>query len=119
MSSLEKFYGKQPLAEVLLEERDWDAAMRVADKHAQDERVPAKVADALIEHRPEWVIRTSIKHAESLIAPTKSNLYPAAADWLRRAKAAYARVGRDEEWQRYLLRLKEQYRRRPAPLAPC
>ena len=117
MSSLEKFYDKQPLAEVLLEERDWDAAMRVADKHAQDERVAAKVADALIEHRPEWVIRTSIKHAESLIAPTKSNLYPAAADWLRRAKAAYARVGRDEEWQRYLLRLKEQYRRRPALMA--
>jgi uncharacterized Zn finger protein len=117
MSSLEKFYDKQPLAEVLLAERDWDAAMRVADKHAQDERVAAKVADALIEHRPEWVIRASIKHAEGLIAPTKSSLYPAAAGWLRRAKAAYARVGRDVEWQKYLLRLKEQYRRRPALMA--
>jgi uncharacterized Zn finger protein len=114
ISSLEKFYDKQPLAEVLLEEREWEAAMRVADKHAQDERVAATVADALIEHRPEWVIRTSIKHAESLIAPTKSNLYPAAAGWLRRAKAAYERLGRDGEWQKYLLRLKEQYRRRPA-----
>ena len=117
MSLLEKFYDKRPLAEVLLEEREWDAAIRVADKHAQDERVAATVADALIEHRPEWVIRTSIKHAESLIAPTKSSLYPAAADWLRRAKAAYARLGRDGEWQNYLLRLKEQYRRRPALMA--
>lgn len=117
MSSLEKFYDKQPLAQVLLEEQDWDAVTRVADKHAQDERVAATVADALIEHRPEWVIRASVKHAEGLIAPTKSNLYPAATDWLRRAKAAYARVGREEEWQKYLLRLKEQYRRRPALMA--
>jgi uncharacterized Zn finger protein len=117
MSSLEKFYDKQPLAEVLLEEREWDAAIRVADKHAQDGRVAATIADALIEHRPEWVIRTSINHAEGLIAPTKSNLYPAAASWLRRAKTAYARVGREEEWQKYLLRLKEQYRRRPALMA--
>ena len=117
MSSLEKFYDKQPLAEVLIEERDWGAAMRVADKHAQDERLAATVADALIEHRPEWVIRASVKHAESLIAPTKSSLYPAAAGWLRRAKAAYERAGREEEWQKYLRRLKEQYRRRPALMA--
>jgi uncharacterized Zn finger protein len=117
MASLEKFYDKQPLAEVLLSEREWDAAIRVADKHAQDQRVVATVAGALIEHRPEWVIRASIKQAESLIAPTKSNLYPAAADWLRRAKAAYAQTGRTGEWQTYLLRLKEQYRRRPALMA--
>jgi len=114
MASLEKFYDKQPLAEVLLSEHEWDASIRVADKHAQNQRVVAMVADALIEHRPEWVICASVKQAESLIAPTKSNLYPAAADWLRRAKAAYARTGHTGEWQTYLLRLKEQYRRRPA-----
>jgi uncharacterized Zn finger protein len=116
-ASLEKFYDKQPLAEVLLSEQEWDAAIRVADMHAQDQRVVTTVADALIEHRPEWVIRASVKQAESLIAPTKSNLYPAAAEWLRRAKAAYARTGRTGEWQTYLLRLKEQYRRRPALMA--
>lgn len=115
--SLEKFYDKQPLAEVLLSEQEWDAAIRVADKHADDQRVAVTVADALISHRPEWVIRASVKQAENLIAPTKSNLYPAAADWLRRAKAAYARTGRTDEWQKYLLRLKEQYRRRPALMA--
>jgi hypothetical protein len=117
MASLEKFYDKHPLAEVLLSEQEWDAAIRVADKQAQDQRVVATVADALIEHRPEWVIRMSIKQSESLIALTQSSLYPAAADWLRRAKAAYARTGRTGEWQKYLLRLKEQYRRRPALMA--
>jgi uncharacterized Zn finger protein len=114
MSSLEKFYDKRPLAEVLIEEQEWDAAIRLADRHAQEHEVAATVADALITRRPEWVIRASIKHAEALTEPTKSSLYPAAAGWLRRAKAAYAHSGRTDEWQQYLQRLKEQYKRRPA-----
>jgi uncharacterized Zn finger protein len=116
-SSLEKFYDKRPLAEVLVEEREWDAVICLADRHDQEHDVAATVADALITRRPEWVIRASAKHAESLIAPTKSSLYPAAADWLRRAKAAYAHSGRTDEWQQYLQQLKEQYRRRPALMA--
>lgn len=117
VGSLEKFYDKRPLAEVLVEEREWDAAIRLADKHAQEHDVAATIADALIKRRPEWVIRVSVKNAESLIAPTKSSLYPAAANWLRRAKTAYAHSGRTDEWQRYLQRLKEQYKRRPALMA--
>jgi len=117
MSSLEKFHDKRPLAEVLVEEQEWDAATHLADRHAQDQSVAAIVADALITRRPEWVIRASIKQAESLIAPTKSSLYPAAADWLRRAKAAHAHSERIDEWQKYIGRLKEQYKRRPALMA--
>lgn len=117
MTSLEKFYDKRPLADVLIEEQEWDAAIRLADRHAEEHEVAAMVADALITRHPEWVVRTSIKHAESLIAPTKSSLYPVAADWLRRAKAAYAHSGQIDEWQQYLQRLKEQYKRRPALMA--
>lgn len=117
MSSLEQFYDKRPLAEVLVEEQEWDTAIRLADGHAQEHEVAATVADALITRRPEWVIRAGVKHAEALIAPTKSSLYPAAANWLRRAKDAYAHSGQTDEWQQYLLRLKEQYKRRPALMA--
>ncbi|HEX8150910.1 MAG TPA: SWIM zinc finger family protein [Pyrinomonadaceae bacterium] len=117
MSSLEKFYDKRPFAEVVVEEQEWDAAIRLADRHAQEHEVTAIVADALITRRPEWVIRASVNHAEALIAPTKSSLYPAAADWLRRAKAAYAHSGRLHEWQQYVQQLKEQYKRRPALMA--
>jgi uncharacterized Zn finger protein len=117
MSSLEKFYDKRPLAAVLVEEQEWDAAIHLADGHTQEHDVAATVADALITRRPEWVIRASVKHAGALIAPTKSGLYPAAADWLRRAKSAYAHSGRTDEWQQYLQRLKEQYKRRPALMA--
>ncbi len=63
MSSLEKFYDKRPLADVLIEEQEWDAAIRLADKHSQEHEVAAIVADALITRRPEWVIRASVKHA--------------------------------------------------------
>jgi uncharacterized Zn finger protein len=114
MATLEKSYDKQPLAEVLLFEQEWDAAIKVADDKGAYHTVVETVAEALIPHRPEWVIHASIKQAEDLIVQTKSNLYPAAADWLRRAKAAYAKLGRMSEWQKYLRELKEQYKRRPA-----
>ena len=114
MSTLEKHYDKQPLAEVLLFEQDWDAAIKVADKKTGDYRLVEVVADALISHRPEWVIRASIKQAEVLIAEPKSKYYPAAAGWLKKVKAAYAQLGQIEKWQKYLKQLKEEYKRRPA-----
>ena len=114
MTTLQKFYDKQPLAEVLLCEQEWDAAIKVAEQKGAYHTVVETVAEALVPHRPEWVMRASIKQAEDLIVQTKSNLYPAAADWLRKAKAAYAQLGQKSEWQKYLQRLKEQYKRRPA-----
>jgi uncharacterized Zn finger protein len=117
MASLEKGYNHQALAEVLLEEQEWDAAVKVADNRTHDYRLVATVADALIAHRPEWVIRASVEQADGLIAKTQSKYYSHAAEWLRRAKAAYAQLGRDSDWQKYLSKLKEQYKRRPALMA--
>jgi uncharacterized Zn finger protein len=117
MASLEKGYNHQALVEVLLEEQEWEAAIKVADQQTHDYRLIAKVADALIAHRPEWVIRASVKQADGLIAKTQSKYYSYAAEWLRRAKAAYAQLGRDSDWQKYLSKLKEQYKRRPALMA--
>ncbi|MCI0487228.1 MAG: SWIM zinc finger family protein [Blastocatellia bacterium] len=114
ISSLEKSWNSQELAEVLLFEEEWDVAIKVADEHKNNYHLVATVADAVISHNPEWVIRASLKQAEDLIVQTKSNLYPHAADWLRRAKAAYTKLGRTGEWQKYLQELKEEYRRRPA-----
>jgi uncharacterized Zn finger protein len=114
MSTLEKSWNKQPLVDVLLFEKMWDAAIKVADQKGAYHNVIATVADAVIPHRPEWVIRVSIKQAEKLIAETQSKYYPAAADWLRKARDAYVRLDQANQWQEYLQRLKEQYRRRPA-----
>ncbi len=117
MASLEKGYNHQTLAEVLIEEQEWDAAIKVADEQTYDYRLAAAVADALIAHRPEWVIRVSVKQFDALIVKTQSKYYPYAAEWLRRVKAAYTQMGKTGEWQKYLSKLKEQYRRRPALMA--
>ncbi len=117
MASLEKGYSHQALVEVLIEEQEWDAAIKVADEETYSYHLVAIVADALIAHRPEWVIRASIKQADALIAKTQSKYYQYAAEWLRRAKSAYAQMGQTGEWQKYLSKLKEQYRRRPALMA--
>jgi uncharacterized Zn finger protein len=113
-AAMGKHSSKQPLVEVLLFEEEWDEAIKVADKNSGDYRVVETAADALIDHRPQWVIRVSIHQAEKLIEPTKSQLYPIAADWLRRAKAAYNRLGQKDEWQRRLQKFKDDYKRRPA-----
>ncbi|HEX9000238.1 MAG TPA: SWIM zinc finger family protein [Blastocatellia bacterium] len=117
MASLEKHYSRQPLAEVLLDEQEWDQAAAVADKEKNDYRLVAIVAEALIVHRPEWVIRASIKQSDALIEKTQSKHYLHAADWLRRAKEAYAELGQSDKWRQYLYKLKEQYKRRPALMA--
>ncbi len=72
------------------------------------------VADAVLKHRPEWVVKISLQHAERLMLEAKSKNYPHAASWLKRAKRAYAELGQAEAWKIYLKKTKEQYSRRPA-----
>lgn len=114
MKSLDKSYNKLPLAEVLLFEQEWDEAIRVAEHDTFGYRVMEMVADAVTVHRPEWVVRTSLKQAERLMVEVKSKNYPIAANWLKKAKKAYQQLGRQSEWQAYLDKIKEQYKRRPA-----
>jgi len=73
-----------------------------------------KVTEAVISHRPDWVIRVSLKQSDGLIAKTQSKLYPIAARWLERAKKAYHLKGQDAEWQAYIDNLRATYARRPA-----
>jgi uncharacterized Zn finger protein len=73
-----------------------------------------RVAEAVITHRPEWVIRISLKKADDLIAPTQSKLYPDAARWLSRAKRAYLHKNQSAEWQAYISDLRSAYARRPS-----
>jgi len=102
------------LAAVLLFEEQWDEAIKVAEGREVWTTVVETVADAVLAHRPEWVLRASRKHAERLMVEPKSKNYPIAAGWLKRAKKAYAKLGQTAEWQKYLEKVKEQYKRRPA-----
>ncbi len=102
------------LAEIHLEERNWDAAIILAEKYTWAGGLIEKVADAVIPFRPDWVINVSLKQANRLIAPTQSNLYPDAAKWLARAKKAYQQKGQTSDWQAYIDNLRTTYARRPA-----
>jgi len=77
--------------EMPLEEQEWDGAAAVADREKYNYRLVAIVADALIVHRPEWVIRASIRQADALIEKPQSIYYPYTADWLRRVKGGLCR----------------------------
>ena len=114
MGALKKSQNNQVLAQVHLFEQEWDEAIQVAEKREALYPVIAIVADAVIEHRPEWVIRVSVKQAEELIAKTQSKYYVHAVEWLNRAKKAYIQLEWTHEWHTFLEQLKEKYKRRPA-----
>lgn len=114
ISVLTGSYDSAVLADVYLYEQQWDAAIRLAGARQGDYSLLEKVAEAVLLYRPEWVIRTSLKQSDHLIAKTQSKYYLVAGAWLERAKKAYTQMGRQTEWQTYLTGLKLQYSRRPA-----
>jgi hypothetical protein len=114
MATLRRSHDKQVLAEVLLLEEEWDDAIKVAEGRDVWYPVVETVADGVMAHRPEWVVKISLKHAERLMSEAKSKNYPIAAAWLKRAKQAYKLLGKSDEWKRYLGEIKEKYKRRPA-----
>lgn len=109
-----ELYFSDILVDIHLEEKEWDDAIKIAEKDFGSFRLLEKAADALVTHRPDWVIRVAIKQAEGLIERTQSNLYPAAAKWLERAKKAYRHKGQNAEWKAYIDNLRVTYARRPS-----
>jgi len=114
MSALRKSHDKHVMAEVHLFEQEWDEAIKVAEGRDVWYTVVETVADGVLPHRPDWVARVSIKHAERLMTEANSKNYPIAAEWLKRAKKAYAQLRQVDEWRAYLKRTTEKYKRRPA-----
>lgn len=114
MKKLDKHDRPEVLADIYLEEDEWDAAIALAEKNTWGYNLLEKVADAAILHRPDWVIRVATRQADDLIGRTQSKLYPAAAAWLGRAKKAYLHKGQAKEWQAYIDNLRATYARRPA-----
>jgi uncharacterized Zn finger protein len=104
----------ETMIDISLEEKEWDAAIAIAEKHVWSYYLLENVADAVIPYRPDWVIRISLNQSDQLIEKTQSKLYPAAARWLARAKKAYQVKGQDDRWQAYITNLRATFARRPA-----
>jgi len=114
LQRVEKALSKEMLVSIYLEEQAWDNAIAIANQQTWDYELVERVADALLPHRPDWVILTALKQAKQLIAPIQSSKYPIAARWLSRAKQAYLQTGQKREWQLLINDLRTTYARRTA-----
>jgi len=68
------------LVDIHLEAQEWDAAIAIAEERTWGYNLLEKVANTVIPHRPNWVIRVALEQANDLIVQTQSKLYPAAAE---------------------------------------
>jgi uncharacterized Zn finger protein len=71
-----------------------------------------RVAEAAVQRRPEWVIRTCRRQAERVMDEGKARHYHHAVGWLEKARAAYLAAGRGGEWGAYLDGLIARHKRK-------
>lgn len=72
----------------------------------------ARVAQAAIETRPDWVIATSKRQADEIIDRGDAAHYDVAVQWLGRARAAAIASGKMAEWHDYLGQITTTHRRK-------
>lgn len=73
-----------------------------------------RVAEVAEKDYPEEAIRLYKREAEALIARRGRTYYAEAAPLLTRVRHLYSRQGQEEEWQKYIARLREEHYRLPA-----
>lgn len=106
----ERPYGAAPV-DVFLHEGLWDDAIRAVDRAGGYSDVE-RVMDAVLEHRPEWVMQMALKQAERIIEPGQAKYYHHAVNWLERARDAYAMAGRESDWKAYMRDLRDRHGRK-------
>jgi uncharacterized Zn finger protein len=104
-------YIPQAQVEVFLHEGLIDDAIAAVRKSMSYELL-AKVMDAAVAHRPDWVIQAARAQAEAIMDAGRSGAYVYAIDWLKRAQAAYRAAGREVDWQAYLGDLRTRHQRK-------
>jgi uncharacterized Zn finger protein len=72
----------------------------------------ARVMDAAVSHRPEWVIEGAKKRAEPIMDQGKADRYDIAVNWLKKAKTAYFHLGQQAEWFAYRSQLETVHGRK-------
>jgi len=108
-------YSPGVLVDILLDEKDWDAAHRNCRKTNLDTTTARKSGRCGSSPTGRiGLIRIAIKQSNSLIEKTHSNLYPGAAAGWKKAKKAYEKKGQVDDWQAYISHLRTTYARRPA-----
>jgi uncharacterized Zn finger protein len=97
--------------DVFLHEGLLDDAIAAVEKGASYDQLE-RVMDAVVEHRPEWVIEAARHQAARIIEAGQAKYYHHAVSWLGRARAAYQAAGRDADWQAYLGEIRARHGRK-------
>jgi len=97
--------------DIFLENDLVDDAIAIAEKDNGYDTVE-RVIDAVIERRPEWVIKVARGHAERIMEAGQSKYYYHAVSWLERSKAAYGAANRTDEWNEYIKAIRSRHGRK-------
>jgi len=74
-----------------------------------EESIDGKVADAIVAKYPERAIEIWKRIAENFIALKKPKWYSTASQFLRKVEKTMKLNGMDDEWKRYVAKLKEEH----------
>ncbi len=105
-----KSYSPQGLVDVFLYEGLIDDAIAAVEYGGSYDLI-RRVVEAAMDSRPDWVIKVCQHQAEPIMDGNKSQYYDKAIDWLAKARTAYRRMGREQEWQAYLAERLDLHRR--------
>ncbi|HET9223717.1 MAG TPA: SWIM zinc finger family protein [Roseiflexaceae bacterium] len=105
-------YGGDAKIDIFLHENRIDDAIAVVSHRDYYGSGLARVMDAALATRPDWVIKKASAEAEEIIDAGKAQYYDAAVDWLRRVRDAYRSAGRTDEWRKYVQSLRTEHGRK-------
>jgi uncharacterized Zn finger protein len=107
-----KAYIGDAKIDIFLHENRIDDAIAAVDGRDYYGAGMARVMDAALATRPDWVIKKARAQAERIINAGKADHYSAAVDWLRRARDAYQSAGRIDEWHKYVQSIRTEHGRK-------
>jgi len=104
-------FSAQAHVDIFLREGFLDDAITAVEKGASYDLL-ARVMDAAITNRSDWVIQAARQQAERIMDPGRAKYYHHAVDWLDKARAAYRAAGREVDWQTYLAEVRTRHGRK-------
>lgn len=112
-------YNQRVLAEIYLYEKDWQAAIDLAQQTTGygQEDIKGLVAGEVQQHRPEAAIELYQALVDFNIERANRKYYQYAARYAARIKEVYVKILKDAPgWQRYIRQVRSTNSRRPALL---
>lgn len=86
------------------------AVVKTAERYYS--KLVHQVMDAVVTHRPEWVIERACHNAEEIMNAGKASYYSEAVQWLQKARTAYLQSQRQPEWLSYRNQLIHKHARK-------